>query len=97
MYRQGDVLLVPVARVEGRKSPSKKRIVLAEGEVTGHAHSVSAKDAELFVSEVETYLRVRSETDVTHQEHSPITLPPGSYKVVRQREYSPEAIRNVSD
>ncbi len=32
-----------------------------------------------------------------HEEHGPVTLPPGDYKVVIQREYSPEAIRNVAD
>ena len=30
-------------------------------------------------------------------EHLPITLPPGAYKVVLQREYSPEAIKRVID
>lgn len=32
-----------------------------------------------------------------HQEHGPITLPPGNYRVQIQREYSPEEIRNVAD
>jgi hypothetical protein len=34
---------------------------------------------------------------VTHEEHGPITLPRGTYRVWRQREYSPEAIRVVRD
>jgi hypothetical protein len=34
---------------------------------------------------------------VTHPEHRPIVLTPGNYRVTRQREYSPEAIRNVKD
>jgi hypothetical protein len=34
---------------------------------------------------------------VTHQEHSKIELPAGNYRVIRQREYSPEAILNVQD
>ena len=32
-----------------------------------------------------------------HEEHGPITLPPGNYQVTIQREYSPEEIRNVVD
>ena len=35
--------------------------------------------------------------EVTHQEHDTISLPQGKYKIIRQREYSPEAIRNVAD
>ena len=34
---------------------------------------------------------------VTHEEHASIQLPKGNYRIVRQREYSPEAIRNVAD
>jgi hypothetical protein len=32
-----------------------------------------------------------------HDEHDAIHLPPGNYQVVRQREYTPEAIINVAD
>jgi hypothetical protein len=35
--------------------------------------------------------------DLIHDEHGTITLPRGSYQVIRQREYTPEAIRNVED
>jgi hypothetical protein len=34
---------------------------------------------------------------VVHQEHATIELPAGNYRAIRQREYSPEAIRNVAD
>jgi hypothetical protein len=39
---------------------------------------------------------VRGATFV-HEEHGPITLPPGDYRVQIQREYTPEEIRNVVD
>lgn len=52
-YRQGDVTLVqivnttwPSSRVE--KKPTKKGVVLAEGEVTGHAHVMDRDVAKLF-------------------------------------------------
>jgi hypothetical protein len=32
-----------------------------------------------------------------HEEHTAVVLPPGIYEVVIQREYTPEAIRNVAD
>jgi hypothetical protein len=34
---------------------------------------------------------------VVHEEHRPITLTSGYYRVWRQREYSPEEIRVVRD
>lgn len=43
MYRQGDVLLIPAARLpEGDRTlvAEGERVVLAEGEATGHAHAV---------------------------------------------------------
>jgi hypothetical protein len=45
-----------------------------------------------------TYLRVIDRpATLEHEEHGPITLPPGTYEVRRQREYTPGAIRNVAD
>lgn len=38
-----------------------------------------------------------NECHITHQEHDTVILPAGNYKVIRQREYHPEAIRNVLD
>jgi hypothetical protein len=32
-----------------------------------------------------------------HDEHDTIHLQPGRYQIVRQREYTPEAIVNVAD
>jgi hypothetical protein len=32
-----------------------------------------------------------------HQEHATIAVPAGNYRVIRQREYSPERIRRVED
>ena len=44
------------------------------------------------------YLRVGEEgVRIIHEEHDPIILDPGNYEIVRQREYSPEQIRNVAD
>jgi hypothetical protein len=34
---------------------------------------------------------------LTHEEHAPVTLTTGYYRVWRQREYSPEEIRVVRD
>lgn len=105
--RQGDVLIEAVDEAEMGEQVQRDngRIVLAYGEVTGHAHAIADTQAEMFESRVTDvdlgvrFLQVLAEGGValTHEEHGTITIPPGTYKVTRQREYSPEAIRNVAD
>ena len=51
MYRQGDVLIVPVESIPEELDPVDRedgRVVLAHGEVTGHAHAIEAEGAALF-------------------------------------------------
>jgi hypothetical protein len=104
MYRQGDVLIVPVDSVPGTLDPIEReggRIILAHGEVTGHAHAIKAESAALFRDPklMAVFLTVGADGAVAleHEEHDTIRLPPGNYQVIRQREYSPEEIRNVAD
>lgn len=102
MYRQGDVL---ITKVDGKLpegampvSPdTRNRLILAEGEATGHAHAVTATAAALFMVDQMMMLQVLEDTQVQHEEHGFIDLDPGLYKIDRQREYSPEAIRYVAD
>src|SRR5689334_10760214 len=99
MYRQGDVLLIPINNlpVEAIEEKREERIVLAYGEVTGHAHAIHTKSAKTFVANDNRYLRVVESTVLQHEEHDPIKLPSGDYKVLIQKEYTPEEIRNVAD
>jgi hypothetical protein len=104
LLRQGDVLLERVDHVPaGLKTVPLEngRRVLAHGEVTGHAHVLEG-EAELFapvdVAELEEmFLRVEAESALVHDEHDTITVPPGDWRVARQVEYSPEAVRQVAD
>ena len=97
LYRHGDVLLDSVAAVPEGARP-RPGVVLAYGEVTGHAHRVEPREAALlFEHEGDLYLRVSQEATLLHEEHRPIVLPPGSYRVWRQREYTPQEIRVVVD
>lgn len=102
-FRQGDVFIEKVETIPGDVKPGKldgHRIVLAYGEVTGHAHAIVAEEGiELFEKGDTLYLRVTKPegADLKHEEHATITLEPGEYKVNRQREYSPEEVRFVAD
>lgn len=103
MYRQGDVYIVPVASVPEKLEPVAResgRVVLAHGEVTGHAHAIKAEGAALFRDPklMAVFMTVTGDpVALEHDEHSTITLPAGNYQIIRQREYTPERIINVAD
>src|SRR5439155_22362791 len=92
IYRQGDVLIrrtrksianaKPVARDHGR-------IVLAYGEVTGHAHAIDDALAELFEEkDGQIYLKVSAEgATVSPEEHGTSKQTPGSDRVVLHRDH----------
>lgn len=103
VIRQGDVLLVPVDEIPADAEPvrrSKGRLILAEGEVTGHHHAIAEPDVELLETKAkEVFLSVMAAPALlVHEEHSTLTVPPGTYRVIRQREYvAPEIQRRVAD
>lgn len=151
MYRQGDILIVPVKSIlAGLKKVEREagRIVLAHGEVTGHAHTISDDRSAMFRDEKLNKLFLRADGDyrgpiagqlveinhergwflaqtdlrlmpvkfslahasiddgiiecgpftlIDHDEHNPCAIPNGNNNVIRQREYSPGAIRSVAD
>ena len=77
-------------RPQGAKAqPRHGRLVLAEGEATGHAHAIAEPDAREFRVGDERFVLVRSAAQLIHEEHATIDLPPGAYRVVIQREYAP--------
>jgi hypothetical protein len=99
LYRQGDVLIRRIDRLPRKKSVKRASGHILEGEATGHIHRVEElTKAEVLEIENRLYLRVGPEgVRIIHEEHASITLPAGNYEIVRQREFSPEAIRNVMD
>ena len=77
----------------------KSHKILAEGEVTGHTHKALAEDAEVFGYETDREMLAPNGTDISHEEHKTITIPPGEYNITRQMEIDPDTkeIRHVSD
>ena len=73
--------------------------VLAYGESTGHSHRVETpeKAQQWLMPTGERFLEIFKTTRVIHEEHHPITLEPGIYRVWQQREYTPQRITWVRD
>jgi len=104
MYRQGDVLLIPVdALPEKLEQVAREdgQVILARGEATGHGHAIKDDRAALFRDPklAAMFMHVSGDAPVLleHGEHDTIAIPAGNYRVVRQREYAPEEIRRVAD
>lgn len=98
MWRHGDVL---IGAVEGIPAGARRRhsSILVRGEVTGHSHRIEAPETtEVWEHGGELYLLVVArQARVVHEEHHPIAIPRGSYRVWQQREYTPTSIRRVHD
>ena len=94
------VLLTRVDEIPKDAVPVKadgRLVILAEGEATGHHHSVDAGSVALLEVGEKRYLSVKEETPLNHQEHAAITLKPGIYEVQRQTEAWRDELRQVRD
>lgn len=111
MYAQGDLLIERVDNVEPSGiliSPDASgALVLADGELTGHRHAIFERvtmfrddalareiPAGLYVGHVKVEGRP---VTVRHEEHAPIALGEGTYRVRRQRELEPKDAMIVAD
>jgi len=102
-FQQGDVLFFLEEELPENleRKVFKGAVVFAEGESTGHAHTTAVD------SFIETYTdadenlwaNLLKPKVVQHQEHAPVTLPPGTYRVGIVREPDPftEEIKSVTD
>jgi hypothetical protein len=100
--QQGDVIIRNVTEIPDgavRVKRTLKGFVLAEGEATGHAHRIVEHGAELYEKDGILYIKVEKPVQVKHEEHKPITLTEGIYRVGHVREYDPfkEEARRIVD
>jgi hypothetical protein len=72
---------------------------LAEGEATGHFHAATAPDAVVYDLPEGLALAAPSGTEITHQEHHTILVPPGNYDrtIVQEYDHFAEEARAVVD
>ena len=111
MFAQGDLLIERVADVDPSgtilSADAAGAVVLAEGELTGHRHAIYDRvtmfrddalareiPAGLYLGHVKV---AGGSATVVHQEHAPLTLLEGTYRVRRQRELEPKDAVLVAD
>jgi len=107
LKRQGDVLFIRRDKLPAGASRKRPDGAVAYGESTGHSHRLAdLETAEVLEIGEGIFVRVSGEgvsiagdpgATFVHEEHGPVSLSPGNYEIRIQREYSPEAIRNVVD
>lgn len=106
--RQGDVLVMADERAHGTTEIARENgdVILAHGEVTGHAHAIRvpgvchlrAEGIHEDAMAVTTALLVEADSvPLTHEEHATVEIPKGRSFVIQQEEYTPEEYRNVLD
>lgn len=99
-FQQGDVLITKIDTMPpGGVTVSRKRCVLAEGEVTGHAHVVEEDEAELIQIGERMILSLKNSATLVHEEHGAFTLNPGIYEIgkVNEYDYFSMMVRKVAD
>lgn len=96
MWRQGDVLIQEAGDIPN-DAFERNDLVLAEGELTGHAHRIADRaTAQLYQRGADLFLRVTAGRAIlVHEEHGPVELDRGVYRVWRQREYAPTSMRRT--
>ena len=89
--QQGDVTLEKISKLpSGAKFKDKthRGYVLAEGEVTGHAHCIEdTEKAEFYEVAGVLFVKANKPVSLTHEEHNTITLPEGIWKIGQVYEY----------
>ena len=103
LVRHGDLLfrlMTPTLAPADAKLTRKAGKVIERGEVTGHAHRITAGDAVILERYekawsgganvpilLDRYLHVQATATVSHEEHGPVTLMPGLWAIMQAREF----------
>mgnify|MGYP001562053815 CR=1 FL=1 len=104
--QQGDCLLYKLDNIDIAQATKLKRnncgIVLAEGEATGHTHTIDVDEdeAELIQLGEKMLLNVKVDSvTLKHQEHKPITIDKGIWEFgqVVEKDWLNDMVRKVVD
>jgi len=101
--RHGDVNLAPFkGEIKGKKVDHKGQMILALGETTGHAHRLTVPkvtDMEIYETAFGRIIRLKTDAELTHEEHHKITVPAGDYiqKQEQEKDWFSLSVRQVVD
>lgn len=94
LYRHGDLLIKKVEKLEDNLEVVEN--ILAQGKATGHSHKITG--AKVYQDKKgNRFIKVAKKATLTHEEHAEIQIEKGIYAIIRQREYTPEGLRQVQD
>ena len=96
IIRQGDLLFKKVS--DEPKDESHQKLVIAEGEMTGHHHVLIAQTDSVILGD-KTLFTVKGKAKLVHPEHNTIEFNSGTYMVINEREhdYIDETMKIVKD
>lgn len=91
IYRNGDFCFRGIETLPKKLIKQKDKVV-GWGEVTGHSHrfSVDAPVTLFLADDKKRYMEVLSPSIISHEEHHPLTILPGKYEIISEKEYSYE-------
>ncbi len=104
--QHGDVLFKRIPRLPSGLKPFSRhdgKLIVAEGEATGHNHVIESDKATLWTlekdGETQLYLEAIEPVIITHEEHKALPIPKGIYEIGRVKEYDyfSEMERHVVD
>ena len=106
-FQQGDVCYERIDKLPEGVTPVKrtheKGHILAAGEATGHHHTITVPKIDdmdaIRTADGGWLLTLRAEGTLVHQEHKPIVVPIGTYRIGHEREkdWFSLAVRKVVD
>lgn len=79
-FQHGDVIIEACERTDAGEPNRGNKHVLAEGEVTGHAHRIESDKVKSYGQGTASFIDVEEICRVTHEEHKPALIPEGFYK-----------------
>ena len=90
-FQQGDTIYMPVESIPSAAKEyqrGERGFVVAHGE-SGHTHVIDCpvQLIEFYEHEGLLFFKNTQAVTVTHEEHKPLTIPPGTWKVDKVREY----------
>jgi len=101
-YQHGDVMFEKL-----EKKPAKSELkeilgnVVESSPVSGHSHYIAEGTTKILFKEAtnEKFVEAKTNWTISHQEHAPINMPAGFYKVDYLKEYDPfeKAVRRLKD